>query len=195
MGLRNQIRQSGLFAELSALEMGREGNLLQHTTDDVIDAQMDFLRWCFLHGDFTVFLETGTNKSLFGLFLSFVYSRIKRIDLHTFDRNGECRKGVEILNRGQDVVVSHFHFGDTRETLPEFDQGADFMWLDGRHNFEYVSFELVQANRLGIRWVAVDDTNIAEVFAAVTNHKLYRIAGNPFLVHDKRRPLLLERRT
>jgi precorrin-6B methylase 2 len=155
------------------------------------EAQIEFLRWSLALTRPRVVLEVGTNKGLFPYLVSLL---LEGVEVHTVDVRPDAGRAVALLNERQQAVRCVFHEGDSREVLPRLEVRPDFAWLDGGHETDAVIGELLQCWRLGVRYVAVDDTAYPSVRQAVhyaVTHLPCEIVGNPFAAADQRKAMLL----
>ena len=187
----DHARSTELYRKLCAAVESADGNLLERTDDKTAEAQVEFLRWALAQARPAVIVETATNK---GLFLYLVSLLCRDVTVHTFDRDPRCARAAELVNQSQCNVVAVFHEGDTRQALRDLNVEAQFAWIDGGHDADIPLSDLMQCYRLRIPYVAVDDSAYPELQQAVqymTGQTPYRIAGNPFIEHDRRRAVLL----
>jgi hypothetical protein len=191
----DRARATDLYRELCALPATDEGNLLERADDDVAEAQVEFLRWALGLARPRVLLEVGTHK---GLFPYLVSPLLEGVEVHTVDVRPEAARAVALLNERQAAVRCVFHGGDSREVLPRLDVRPDFAWVDGGHATDVVASDLLQCHRLGVPWVAVDDTAYASVRRAVEYalaHLPCELVANPFAGWDRRGAVLLHVQT
>jgi hypothetical protein len=185
----NYLRAQPLFTQLSRTYQSVEGNLLERGDALTIEAQIEALRWAIHLAEPRNILETGTNKSMFGFFLSHV---LPRATLYTFDGDPCCAAGVELMNGAQSAVQSIFTLGDTKQTLVLFHGVAiGFAWIDGGHDQSTAFSDIKRAMDLRVPLIAVDDTKaMPQVAKAVERAILdcpeYAQLSNPFWQHDAR---------
>jgi hypothetical protein len=195
MGLfLDYVRSTDLYRQLCELPATGEGNLLERTDDTTAEAQAEFLRWALALARPTVLLETGTNKGLFAYLVSLLLEGVK---IHTLDVVPAAGRAVALLNERQDRVRCVFHAGDSRVTLPTLAIRPQFAWLDGGHATDVALSDLRQCHRLGVPYVAVDDTAYPSVWQAVEQALAelpYELVPNPYARHDSRGAVLLRKR-
>lgn len=186
-----RARSTELYRRLCAVPGTEDGNLLERTDDSLAEAQVEFLRWVLQSAVPSTVLETGTNKGLFGYLLSLIGKPLK---LRTFDLDPRAAQAVDILNNGQSVVKAEFRAGDTRKTLAELQEPADFAWIDGGHASDIPMSDLLNCYRLRVPWIAVDDSVYPGVAAAIEymlGHTPYESVENPYATNDRRKAVLL----
>ena len=198
-------RSTELYKALCLSMDSPHGNLLERTSDETAEAQTEFLRWALAQCHTDAILETGTNKGLFGYFLSLIVFPSKwECDLTTCDINPMSATQVAILNRGQCRVRARFVEGDTRTTLANFHYPDyfDFAWIDGGHDYDTALSDLIKCNSLKIPFIAVDDTidahepgetDVRRAVDEFCEHWMYELVPNPFAAHDSRGAVLLRR--
>jgi hypothetical protein len=187
----DHVRSTDLYKELCRLSATDDGNLLEHTSDEVAEAQTEFLRWALLLARPKVIVETGTNKGLFGYLVSLL---LQDIVLHTLDIHPGAAQAVKTLNAAQTKVSCIFYEGDSRVTFPQLQIHADFAWLDGGQQHDVILSDLLQCCRLQIPYVAVDYgayPSVGKAVAYTLDHFPYTAVPNPFAANDSRGPLLL----
>ena len=161
----DDLRRQGLFQSLAASYDTVEGNLLERASDPTPAAQIETLRAELNWLGARKFLETGTNKCMFGYVLSRL---VQDASLFTFDGDPRSARAVEILQTSQQEVRVQFTLGDTKSTLREFREPVDLAWIDGGHDLDTALSDVNQAMRLGARSILVDDTkSMPEVAVAV----------------------------
>ncbi len=184
-------RSTDLYRRLCATFTSPEGNLLELTEEDTVEAQVEFLRWALACAKPTRLIEIGTHKGFFGYLLSLI---LDSAELHTFDVDPASGTASEILNQNQTHIKCVFHEGDSRLTFPHCQYRAQFAWVDGGHFTDMVLSDLLQCYRLRVPWVAIDDTVYATVREAVDYvciHTPYEAVSNPFIGNDRRKAMLL----
>ena len=184
-------RSTPLYRSLCAIVAGEDGNLLERTDDRTAESQIEFLRWALHLANPRVVIETGTNKGLFLYVLSLIS---KGLAVHTFDCEPASAQAVDLVNRQQSNVVAVFHPGDSRDTLKQFDESAQFAWIDGGHETDIALSDLLHCYRLRVPYIAVDDAAYQTVRNAVDyllQHAPYTSMPNPFSQHDRRGAMLL----
>lgn len=192
-------RSTDLYRELCLSMDSPHGNLLERTSDETAEAQTEFLRWALAKRDVDWVLETGTNKGLFGYFLSLVKHTC---ELTTCDSNPICERQVRILNAGQQSVRAKFMCGDTRTTLSQLEgQYFDFAWIDGGHDYDTALSDMIKCNSLKMPFIAIDDTidahepgetDVRRAVDEFCEHWMYELVPNPFAKHDSRGAVLLK---
>src|SRR5205809_1157187 len=95
-------RSQELYKALCGAVSSEDGNLLERTDMKTAEAQTEFLRWARNLARPKTIIEIGTNKGLFGYFVSLV---AQGGTIHTFDADSACARAVELLNNGQAGVV------------------------------------------------------------------------------------------
>jgi hypothetical protein len=187
----DHARSTELYRRLCRVPATDDGNLLEHTSDQVAEAQTEFLRWALQLARPKVLLETGTHKALFGYVVSLL---LRDVVLHTLDVHPGAAEAVGALNAGQSNVSCVFHAGDSRETFPRLSVPAQFAWLDGGTEHDVVMSDLLQCYRLRVPYVAVDDTaypSVKNAVGYVLDHFPYTVVPNPFGDKDSRGAVLL----
>jgi hypothetical protein len=191
----DRARSTDLYRELCQVPGTEDGNLLERTDPETATAQTEFLRWALQLARPRTLLEAGTHKGLFAYFVSLV---LDGVEVHTVDVRPEAALAVAALNRRQQKVRCVFHEGDSRAVLPRLDVAADFAWLDGGHATDVALSDLLQCHRLGVPYVAVDDTAYPSVGRAVEYvraHLPYEEIPNPYAAQDRRKAVLLALQT
>lgn len=186
------IQGTDVFKRLSAINPSTEGNLLECTSLDVASVQVETLRHFVLISKATCILEIGTNKGMFGLWLSTILTGCR---LHTFCDDPNSAKAVEILNEATALDITFYH-GDSRKTLPNVNFGKDeihLAWVDGGHDKDVVTSDLANVMRMGVWYVLIDDCNMPTVEAAINEtllsqqgRSLYREVYNPYYALEPR---------
>lgn len=62
-----------------------------------------------------------------------------------------------------------FYFGDSKETFTKFNKPAEFIWVDGGHDYNTALKDLENAERLKIKHICVDDVNYTPIKNAVND--------------------------
>jgi hypothetical protein len=184
-------RSTDLYKQLCRVSATDDGNLLEHTSDQVAEAQTEFLRWALQLARPKVIVETRANKGLFGYFVSLL---LHDVVLHTLGVHPGAAQAVKTLNAGQVNVSCIFYEGDSRVTFPRLHVQADFAWLGGGHQHDVMLSDLLQCYRLQIPYVAVEDATYPSVrkeVAYTLDHFPYAVLPNPFTPNDSRGAMLL----
>lgn len=195
MMLLDYIRSLPVYSELVNVHSTGEGNLLEITDTDTAEAQISFFIWALGRSETFDVLEIGTNKGLWGLLLSVIRPNV---GLTTIDINPDSAKAADILADSTDLDCVYFLCGNSMDILPGLHTRFDFAWVDGHHGYEYALSDLTHCARLGIPYIAIDDTNTGSVLDAVNNFletTQYVEVPNPFIDRDTRKALLLKRIT
>ena len=188
----NYARSTSLYRELCELFDAKDGNLLDQTNDEIASSQIEFIRWAIHLAAPRLILETGTNKGFFSYLLSLI---CRDVVIYTFDTDPRSARAVELINSRQNNIRAIFTVGDTRQTLQTFNVPAQFAWIDGGHSEDIPINDLTNCLRLRIQHVAIDDTVLPDVSAAVQQMVAktpYRLLHNPFAQHDRRRAVLMQ---
>lgn len=186
------------YKVLCNLQYSFEGNLLEMTDTVTASAQIEFFQYILDQIQPNAILETGTNKGFFAYLLSHILK--KPATLYTFDLNPSSREVVRYLNNAQDRVMIQFFEGDTKLTLPSFNvSGIGFAWVDGGHDAPTTYNDVMNCIRLGIPYIAIDDTklilDIQYVIRNVLHHNHnYELAPNPYYGKDSRGIQLLRKK-
>lgn len=185
------VRSTPLYGDLCELTFSPHGNLLERVSDETVEAQTEFLRWALEIARPTVIVETGTNKGMFGCFLSAAWHGCHLV---THDVWPEAEMSAVMIRDNGRISVD-FRLGDSRDTLPGMACKAGFAWIDGGHERDVPLADLVNCSRLGIPYVAIDDTVEPDVGMAVdivVGDRLFELVPNPFSAHDGRKAVLLK---
>jgi hypothetical protein len=149
MALVEDLRRPELFRRLAASYDTVEGNLLERADEATHAAQIETLRAELNWLGARRFLETGTNKCMFGYVLS---QSVRDGLLYTFDGDPRSARAVETLRNAQQEVRLEFTLGDTKSTLREFSEPVDLAWIDGGHDLDTALSDLNHAMRGPIRF-------------------------------------------
>lgn len=187
-----------IYNQLFASVESGEGNLLR-SDPETAEAQFHFLLLTLNRAKPKKVLETGTNKGSFSYVLSHI---LHDVDIYTFDLNPQSQACVDLLNRYQHNVRIHFTPGDTKQTLAAFNEpGIQFAWIDGGHDYDSAYSDMSHAARLGIPYIAMDDTKFPGmghlndvVHRIIAEHSEYRMGFNPFFDSDMRGAILIEKK-
>lgn len=191
------LRDQPVYHKLLEANKSFEGNLLEYSASELsIEAQVEFLRWALARAGYPwLIVETGTNKGLFGYLLA---QLLESFTLFTFDVDPRAAKAVEILEQAYpDAFLFEFIAGDTKLTLPEkCPEGALFAWVDGGHDCETAYSDLSVLMSRGVPWIAVDDTRMPTVAAALERALAefpdYARVVHPWFIYDRPGAVLLE---
>lgn len=157
-------RNSGVFAlpgfdasvvsELTSLFVQGEGSTFQNAPSET-QRQTAFLLRILRNSGASRILETGTHKGHFGYFLKLAVPTAR---LETFGIDPDSSRAISYLNQ-RFGDFARFHLGDSKETLAEFESETpfEFAWVDGGHDRETCLSDLLNAARLGVAHVCVDD--------------------------------------
>ena len=167
--MRSMTRKQ-LYAKLCALNPSTEGNLLEHNSDSERELQTEILTYWVdagLECDCGAgILETGTNKGLFGYFL--LSHVADACHLHTFCNDPISEEAVELLRQYKPRRHQYtFTLGDTRDTLPTFNEDICFAWIDGGHEYPVALSDIQHAMRLEVPVIAIDDAKMPSVAEAI----------------------------
>ena len=119
------------------------------------------------------------------MFCYFAHLNAPFAKIDTFGNILESRDSVKILNQEFGDYIT-FHLGDSRTTLSNFCPAyqIDFAWVDGGHDLETCSSDLLNCDRLRIPRILVDDyRGIEEVkkavdqFVSVHDYKIVSATG------------------
>lgn len=192
MMLLDYIRSLPVYTELINVHSTGEGNLLEITDTSTAEAQISFFIWALGQSETFDVLEIGTNKGLWGLLLSVIRPNV---GLTTIDINPDSAKAADILADKTNLDCVYFLCGNSMDILPSLKTGFDFAWVDGHHGYEFALSDLQNCARLGIPYIAIDDTNMGSVMQAVTTFldtMPYTEVPNPFITRDARKARLLK---
>ena len=196
MTFLDYLRGTETYRELVAAFQSPEGNSLEWVDDATAAAQIEFHRWALwqVMGDVPGcrVLEIGHNKGMFGLLLSYIRPWA---GLTAIDGDARSARAAAVLNARTTLTVT-FHHGDSTRVMGEIHGTFGYAWVDGDHSTEVALSDLGHCDRLGIPWVAVDDTVYPSVAAAVERWQTgapYVEIDNPFLAGDGRQARLFRR--
>jgi hypothetical protein len=186
-------RSTELYRQLCAVPATDDGNLLERTSLEVGEAQIEFMRWALHLARPRSIWETGTNKGMFAYLVSLL---LQDVVVHTCDTHPGSAQAIDLLNASQRRIRCVFYPGDSLQTLRRLDVRPDFAWLDGGMATDVVLGDLLQCYRLGVPYLAVDDTTFPSVRTAVdyfVEQLPYAVVHNPFAAADQRKAVLLQR--
>ena len=107
-------------------------------------------------------LEVGTHK---GSYSYLCKTEIPDVKIWTFGIDPESKDCVDLINEYFNEKFITFIEGDSRKTLPKFQEEIEFdlAWVDGHHAYEVAMSDLKQCERLGIKNILVDDLSMPTV--------------------------------
>lgn len=190
-----KIINGELYSQLYHAYETNEGAFLQDTNRNTRIAQFTFVMNLIKAIKPKRILETGTHKSFFAYFLSFL---LDSFELTTFDMNPQSSIGVGLLNSNLQNVNIQFINGNTIETLTNFyDNQFDMAYVDGGHDFDPAYSDFKNVMRLGIPDIIADDFKLKSVQdalnKALSEYPNYYMLENPLNDLDCRGMVLIRK--